>query len=291
MEKLHYNAYLQGVVLVAAMGNNDNNTTMYPAGYPWVIAVGATNQNDQRVTGVGWGSNYGSHINVAAPGISEYSTRRSQNFGYFGGTSCATPMVSGVAGLIISQARDRGINFTNDDVKYLLEVSADDIVDPQDGAGVGWDAKTGYGRINSRKALELLNAPYTVTSQTVYSSNSQLVWGSHKHQFYNNAGLASGNYYGVKQYKVSGHVTFTFPYSLTPYVWIRDRESRGWNYANPNLELLWIKITNVTTTGFDYETVIYWIGSNSTGQSINKYWPGNSSSLQAKITYTVVGIP
>ncbi|HRR01214.1 MAG TPA: S8 family serine peptidase, partial [Candidatus Cloacimonas sp.] len=278
-----YNAYLQGVVLVAAMGNNDNNTTMYPAGYPWVIAVGATNQNDRRVTGVGWGSNYGSHINVAAPGISEYSTRRSQNYSYFGGTSCATPMVSGVAGLIISQARDRGISFTNDDVKHLLEVTADDQGAP------GWDQEYGYGRINAGKALELLNLPYTVTTQTVYNSSGQLVWDSHQHQFYNNGGLATGNYYGVKQYKVAGHVTFPTPYTSVPYVWIRERECKGWSYANPNKELTWVNISNITTTGFDYETVIYLIKYNLLGQEINKYWPENSSSLQAKITYTVVG--
>lgn len=42
-----YNAYQQGIVLVAAMGNDDISTPNFPAAHPWSIAVGATNQSDQ----------------------------------------------------------------------------------------------------------------------------------------------------------------------------------------------------------------------------------------------------
>ena len=277
-----YNAYHQGVLLVAAAGNNGSNAPFYPADFVGVMSVAAVDNNDNRASF----SNYGNFISVCAPGnyYENYSTKRGNSFDYFAGTSCSAPMVSGSAGLVISEALDRGISFTNDDVKHLLEQTAQDLGDP------GWDQYYGYGRINVGRAVERLNPPYSVITQTIYNSGGQLVWDSHAHQFYNNAGLATGNYYGVKQYKVSGHITFPTAYTSTPYVWVRDRDCVGWNYANPNLELPWIKITNVTTAGFDYETVIYYIGYNSIGQSINKYWPGNSGSWQAKITYTAIGI-
>lgn len=289
-----FNANQQGIVLTAAMGNDDVSTPNFPAAYAWVIGVGATNQNDQRVTkastGNVWGSNFGNHIDVCSPGIFHYSTRRSQGYDFFGGTSCATPFVSGVAGLILSQSLDRGLNLTNDDVKHLLEASADDIIDPQDGAGTGWDNKTGYGRINAHRALQKLSAPNTVTFGTAVGGTSTLTWNSHTHTFYNNGGgLATGTYYGVKQYKITKHVNFAQVYTSAPYVWQRERQTFGWNYANPNLETPWAKITNVTTTGFDIETVVYWIGTNSLGQQINAYYPRTPS--QATVAYAVVGTP
>lgn len=89
------NAYLQDIVVVAAMGNYNNSTVYYPAGYSTAIAVGATNQTDARVVpgpGVTWGSNYGSHIDLVAPGINHFTTARYQSVTSFGGTSCATPL-------------------------------------------------------------------------------------------------------------------------------------------------------------------------------------------------------
>ncbi len=279
-----WNAYQQGVLLVAGMGNDDNNTEMYPAAYPWVTAVGATNQNDRRVTGVGWGSNYGSHISVTAPGISYYSTDRGQSEQVFGGTSCATPIVAGVAGLIMSESRDHGLDLTNDDVKHLIEVTSDDQGDP------GWDQYYGYGRVNADSALTLLRAPYTLTQNTITSSNATLVWDMHQHIFYNNAGLATGTYY-VKTYKATKRVSFPIVYSQAPIVWLRDRQIIGWDCSNPNLNLPWARITNVDQYGFDVESFIYWIECSTLGQTIRKYWPGNSDIQQATFAYTIIGIP
>jgi hypothetical protein len=286
MAQATWNAYQAGVVLVGAMGNDDNNTANYPASYPWVIAVGASNENDARVTGVGWGSNYGPQISVIAPGIDYYSTVRNQSDGWFGGTSCATPVVSGIAGLIISQSRDHGLNLTNDDVRHLIEASADKVSEMQ---GQNWTQYDGYGRVNAYNALILLSSPYTFTQAQIVGGTTTLTWDSHNHVFYNNAGLASGAYYGVKQYKVSSHITFPKVYSSIPKVWIRERQTKGWSYANPGLELPWAQISNVTTTGFDVQTVVYWIGSNSIGQQINKYYPCDPS--QATVAYTAIGVP
>jgi len=280
-----WNAYQQGIVLVAAMGNDDNSTASYPAAFNWTIAVGATNQNDQRITGIGWGSNFGSHINLTAPGISYYSTKRYQSDGPFSGTSCATPVVSGVAGLILSESLDNGLNLTNDDVLHLMENSATKV------AGMGgndWTQYYGFGRVNAEEALKYLNAPYTFTHATSTGGTSVLNWNNHWHTFFNNAGLASGNYV-VKQYKVTKTINFSPTYQETPLLWTRERTTDGWSGANPNLELPYVNITSVTNTSVTFYTFIYYIISNSAGQQLNEWWPTSPSN--AKIDYTVVGKP
>lgn len=62
----------QDVVLVAAAGNSGpgDNTVQYPAKYPQVIAVSATNQSD----GQPFWSSRGPEVDIAAPGVSAYST-------------------------------------------------------------------------------------------------------------------------------------------------------------------------------------------------------------------------
>ena len=90
----------KGAVVVAAAGNGDTNKPKYPAAYPGVIAVAATNQQDQRTSF----SNHGSWVDVVAPGVGILSTfpggYRSLN-----GTSVAAPHVSALAGLLAAQGR------------------------------------------------------------------------------------------------------------------------------------------------------------------------------------------
>lgn len=259
-----YNAYLQDVLLVASSGNDDTDELQYPAGFPWVMAVGATDITDQRVTKQNtnniWGSNYGSHIDVVAPGRSYYTTKRYNSEELVSGTSFSGPMTAGVAGLILSESKDLGLNLTNDDIRQIIRLTADD-------KGVsGFDSEYGYGRVNADAALTLINSPNIVEHGSKTGGSSTLTWDSHTHTFFRGMGnLASGVYYGVKQYKVTGTVNFSNYYPTPPVVWIRDRTSKGWSYANPNLETPWFKVTNVTSTGFNFETVIYYIGYNSIG--------------------------
>jgi thermitase len=87
----------RGVVLVAAAGNYGTSTPVYPAAYPEVIGVAASNARDQLST---W-SSFGSWVSVAAPG-SNYTTGRGGWYGSFAGTSSAAPVVAGIAGLALS---------------------------------------------------------------------------------------------------------------------------------------------------------------------------------------------
>jgi subtilisin family serine protease len=93
-------AIARGVVVVAAMGNDNTNKPSYPAAYPDVIAVAATDSVDHRASF----SNTGSWIDVSAPGVGILSTYWDNTYKSLDGTSMASPHVAGVAALIMSVA-------------------------------------------------------------------------------------------------------------------------------------------------------------------------------------------
>lgn len=132
-------AYNKGVVLVAGAGNDFKNWKQisYPAAYDNVIAVAATNHDDEKARL----SNYGSWVDIAAPGIDIYSTLPHNRYGKKSGTSMACPYVAGLAGLLLS--KNHSLN--PDMVKTIILGSADEI-----------DSTfyIGHGRINAYEAIQ-----------------------------------------------------------------------------------------------------------------------------------------
>ncbi len=137
-------AHSQGIVCIAAAGNSSSSAPMYPASYNHVISVGSTNSSDQKSSF----SNFGSTIDVMAPGSGIYSTVPQNGYAYKSGTSMACPLVSGLAALMI--AKDPSIS--PDDLELCLKNTCDNI----DSQNPGYIGNIGAGRINALAALQCL---------------------------------------------------------------------------------------------------------------------------------------
>ncbi|MFC2143401.1 S8 family serine peptidase [Candidatus Aenigmatarchaeota archaeon] len=131
-------AYAEGAVLVAAAGNDGDNDEEYPAAYSNVIAVAATNQDDERPS---W-SNYGDWVDVAAPGSQIRTTSRNNLYAISSGTSPATAIVAGLVGLIESRAIKTDID--QEDVREILIETSSPVT--------GFPEIVG-GRLDAHKAL------------------------------------------------------------------------------------------------------------------------------------------
>jgi hypothetical protein len=270
-----YNAFQQGVLLVGAAGNENTSEPLFPAAYPFAVAVGAVDQYEIREDY----SNYGNWLDLVAPGELIYTTLRYNQYGYREKTSFSAPIVSGIAGLL----KAKNPNLTNEDIQNLLQATAIDKGDP------GWDQYYGYGIVNADSALKILDS-HNLYHKTALGGNSELVWDSHQHIFYNNGGLSTGVYAGVKTYKVTNQIQFEREFLYTPFVWGRRRGTVGWDGAEPNNEMSYSKVGpgSVTTTGCLLETFLYYIGYKLIWP-VDQWWPttlGNS-----RMEYTILGIP
>ena len=161
-----------GAVVVVSAGNNNNDASDYsPASIKDAITVAATDSNDKRAIF----SNWGSGIDVAAPGVDILSlcasgttkgTPVGDKYTRLDGTSMAAPHVSGIAALILSNQRE----LSSEQVSAVIQCSTTDIMD------IGFDNYTGYGRINAAQALKINSClDARITSPVLGSSATSVV--------------------------------------------------------------------------------------------------------------------
>jgi subtilisin family serine protease len=137
-EALWY-AYNQGITLVAAAGNESTSEWSYPASYVPVIGVAASDKDDR----ISYFSNYGSWIDITAPGVDIFSTSYLGDYEGGDGTSYSAPIISGLAALLKAQNPEWGPS----EIEWALESGAE----TWDGAE--WNAYDGFGRVDAYNAL------------------------------------------------------------------------------------------------------------------------------------------
>lgn len=127
----------RGAVTTVSAGN-DAIDPGWPD-FPTFLAVSATTSSDTLASF----SNYGTYVDVAAPGSSLWTTRVGATYGGFSGTSAAAPAAAGVLALIFGA----NPSLTAAQAKSILLNSADDL------GAVGEDPQYGAGRVNAARAV------------------------------------------------------------------------------------------------------------------------------------------
>src|SRR5437867_1386032 len=150
-------AWNKGCVIVASAMNNNTSAPYYPAACNHVMAVAATSSSDTKASF----SNYGSWIDVSAPGTSILTTTRGGGYGAWSGTSFSSPLVAGLAALIFSLSP----SLTNTQVVDLIEKNATDL------GAAGFDQYFGWGRINVYKSILAAKSTGTTVDVTPPSTS------------------------------------------------------------------------------------------------------------------------
>jgi subtilisin family serine protease len=173
-------ALVDGGITIFAAGNNDSQSSYYPAYYSGTFSVAGLNNQDKK----SWYSNYGTWVEVSAPGgetdnVTErgvLSTLPNNTYGFYQGTSMACPHVSGLAALIASLAYGQ---FTPQQLGDIIKNTTDDV----DALNPTFAGKLGTGRINAFAALteaqnQMINVnnPLAFTALAGSSTTVNLNW-------------------------------------------------------------------------------------------------------------------
>ncbi len=130
-----------GSCVVAAAGNDGKYSDFAPASLNGVLSVAAVDSNDIKA---GF-SNYGSRVDLSAPGVKILSTTPNNTYASWDGTSMASPVAAGVVAL----ARMNFPNLNLEQIYELVKRQSDDI----DSLNPVYSGLLGTGRVNAFKTL------------------------------------------------------------------------------------------------------------------------------------------
>lgn len=168
----------QGVTVVCAAGN-DNSNTVYssPAHLSEAIVVAACDSSSQRA----YFSNYGTSVDVIAPGVDVISCIPGGSYQRMSGTSMASPHVAGLAAMV----KLLYPSYTPSQIESFIKKYTTDL------GSRGYDTYYGYGRPNMSKALAVLDKPGSISlsssgtsgtsitlTATTYPAGQAVTWSS-----------------------------------------------------------------------------------------------------------------
>eukprot|EP00980_Cylindrotheca_fusiformis_P008951 scaffold1910_cov87-Cylindrotheca_fusiformis.AAC.1 len=134
----------EGILAIAAAGNDGTDDYSFPASYERVMSVAAVNSNRNHAAF----SQFNDRVDIAAPGVNVRSTWNNGRYSSISGTSMATPHVSGVAALMLAFKPDA----TPTELKTAMLNTAENPNKPNGGR----NNQYGYGIVNAQKAIEWL---------------------------------------------------------------------------------------------------------------------------------------
>ncbi|CAG0998020.1 Thermophilic serine proteinase [Flavobacteriales bacterium] len=288
-------ANLNHVSFVASSGNKKEYILhvqqLYPASYfdDWVMKVGASD-----TAGVKAGfSVYANSLDFIAPGVTEVVKTLAHNSlngsVVFDGTSAAAPHVSGVASLMLSRHNTQqgyANNLAPEDVENILEKYAYDKYTP------GYDAFSGWGRINAGKALHMINMPnyevkHVASVQSI--SNPSLVQQACTVMVPNDyymQGVPPGMYI-ADVYKVTVTVSHNIGNASIFNAWVRNSSSSLW--ANSIILNPWSDITleSYNNSSATLSAYIYFVWWDVLQQNFYLKWLPKTPGDAAKWAYSL----
>jgi hypothetical protein len=231
----------KGTIIVFASGN-DYGAISYPANInPKIITVGALTSSGSR-SGF---SNYGSQLDVVAPGSNILSTLLNNTTGALDGTSMATPHVAGVCALILSV----NPSLTSQQVSDIIEKTSQKVGNYSYGNVSGringtWNDQMGYGLIDAYGAVLMAQSLAQISgnssicsSQTYTAPSGSNSWSWSITEGANLATLSATNTNSVTLTPIggSGYVTISLYYGSSAYGYITTTKRIFVNESNINI--------------------------------------------------------
>ncbi|MGB8320530.1 MAG: S8 family serine peptidase, partial [Ignavibacteriaceae bacterium] len=264
-------AYLNNVVVTTSRGNSGNTQSQYPANFSngdVLISVSGVN-NDGAINS---GSSYGDGVTIAAPWTLNYTTANGGTYQSFSGTSNSSPMVAGVAALILSELKERNITAYAEDVREILKISAQSTGDP---------LHYGAGRLDAGNALYISSDKFGL-EHFIAVNNRSVVTVSNPTENKLALYYPFGIYVVHETKRIRANISSPNYYN-SDSVWIwANGYSNGLNWGNPSYGMPAASLISKNGTEWIFEMYVYDLYDVS-GTHIGWY-PYDPSSANIRVT-------